>query len=139
MREWNKGDIITLPAKHVTLEMIRRYADAADDHNPLHLDPEFAKTTRYGGVIAHGMISMAFVLELLVRNFGKDWLESGTVEVSFMAPVRPGDFITEEAKVMKVTPVEGEEGKVRLRMQIVGMNAQQEKVSKGQAEVTVTR
>ncbi|MBQ9635111.1 MAG: MaoC family dehydratase, partial [Acidaminococcaceae bacterium] len=52
MKEINKGDVFTLPAKQVTQEMICNYADAAEDHNPLHVDPEFARTTRYGGTIA---------------------------------------------------------------------------------------
>jgi 3-hydroxybutyryl-CoA dehydratase len=137
MKEIDKGDLFSLPAKQVTQDMINHYADAAEDHNPLHVDPEFAKTTRYGGTIAHGMLSVAFIQELMVRTFGKDWLESGTIEASFMAPVRPGEAITTEAKVMKVTPVEGEETKARIRMQVLCLNAQNEKVIKGQTEVTV--
>ena len=138
MKEINKGDVFTLPAKNVTQEMINHYADAAEDHNPLHIDPEFAKTTRYGGTIAHGMLSVAFIQELMVRTFGKDWLESGNLEVSFMAPVRPGETIVTEAKVMKAVPVEGAEPKLQVRMQVLCLNAQNEKVIKGQTEVTVS-
>ena len=138
MKEINKGDVFTLPAKYVTQEMINHYADAAEDYNPLHVDGEFAKTTRYGGTIAHGMLSMAFIQELMVRTFGKDWLESGSIEVSFMAPVRPGEVITSEAKVTKVVPVECSEDKLLVRMQVVCLNGKQEKVIKGTTEVTVS-
>lgn len=138
MKEINKGDVFTLPAKCVTQEMINHYADAAEDNNPLHVNPEYAKTTRYGGTIAHGMLSMAFIQELMVRTFGKDWQESGFIEVSFMAPVRPGETITTEAKVMKAVLVEGEAPKLQVRMQVLCLNGKQEKVIKGATEVTVS-
>ena len=138
MQEINKGDVFTLPVKNVTQEMINCYADAAEDHNPLHVNLEFAKTTRYGGTIAHGMLSVAFIQELMIRTFGKDWMESGEIEVSFMAPVRPGEAITAEAKVMKVAPPGGAENKKRVRMQVFCFNEKQEKVIKGTTEVTVS-
>ena len=138
MKEFSKGDVFSLPAKQVTQDMINHYADAAEDHNPLHVDPEFAKTTRYGGTIAHGMLSMAFIQELMVRTFGREWLESGSIEVSFMAPVRPGEAITTEARVMRVAPSENEEAKTRIRMQVFCLNGKQEKVIKGTTEVTVS-
>ena len=118
MKEISKGDVFTLPAKNVTQEMINRYADAAEDHNPLQIDPEFAKTTRFGGTIAHGMLSVAFIQELMIHTFGRDWLTSGVIETSFMAPVYPGDTITTEAKVMKAVPVEGAENELQVRMQV---------------------
>lgn len=138
MKEINKGDVFTLPAKNVTQEMINHYADAAEDHNPLHIDPDFAKTTRFGGAIAHGMLSVAFIQELMVRTFGKDWLESGMIEVSFMAPVRPGDAITTEAKVMRAVPAKDADNKLHVRIQVLCLNGKQEKVIKGTTEVTVT-
>ena len=138
MKEINKGDVFTLPAKNVTQEMINRYADAAEDHNPLHIDPEFAKTTRYGGTIAHGMLSVAFIQELMVRTFGKDWLESGKIEVNFMAPVRPGEAITTEAKVMRAMPAKDAENTLQVRIQVLCFNGKQEKVIRGTTEVTVT-
>ena len=138
MKEISKGDVFSLPVKRVTQDMINRYADAAEDHNPLHVDPEFAKTTRYGGTIAHGMLSMAFIQELMVRTFGRDWLESGSIEVSFMAPVRPGEAITTEARVIKVAPAESDETKTLVRMQVLCLTGKQEKVIKGTTEVTVS-
>ena len=138
MKEISKGDVFVLPAKNVTQLMINHYADVAEDHNPLHVDLEFAKTTRFGGTIAHGMLSVAFIQELMVRTFGRDWLENGVIEVSFMAPVRPGEVITAEAKVTKVVPVEDSEDKILVRMQVVCLNGKQEKVIKGTTEVMVS-
>ena len=138
MKKISKGDVFSLPVKQVTQDMINRYADAAEDHNPLHVDTEFAKTTRYGGTIAHGMLSMAFIQELMVRTFGRDWLESGSIEVSFMAPVRPGEAITTEARVIKVAQAESDETKTLVRMQVLCLTGKQEKVIKGTTEVTVS-
>jgi len=134
----NKGDVFTLPPKNVTQEMINHYADAAEDHNPLHVDPEFARTTRFGGTIAHGMLSVAFIQELMVRTFGKDWLESGSIEVNFMSPVRPGETVFTEAKVMRTAPVKDAEEKLQVRMQVLCLNGKQEKVIRGTTEVKVT-
>ena len=139
MKDINKGDVFTLPAKQITQDMINRYADSAEDHNPLHIDPEFAKTTRYGGTIAHGMLSVAFIQELMVRTFGKDWLESGVIEAGFMAPVRPGETVITEAKVMRVAPVKDAEEKLQVRMQVLCLNGKQEKLVRGTTEVEVTR
>ena len=139
MKVINKGDVFTLPAKFVTQEMICRYADAAEDHNPLHVDPEFAKTTRYEGTIAHGMLGVAFIQELLVRTFGRDWLENGKIEVSFMAPVRPGDAVSAEAKIINVVPVEGDEHRKNIQIRMFCENSRQEKVIKGQAAVTISQ
>lgn len=123
MQKFVKGDTISLPAKKITQAMICEYADAADDHNPLHIDEKFAKTTRYGGTIAHGMLSMAFIQELMVRTFGVDYLTRGALEVSFMAPVHPGDMIETTGKV---TIADEKTGK--LVLQIVSQNQEGEKV-----------
>ena len=138
MKEISKGDVFILPAKNVTQAMINHYADAAEDHNPLHIDPEFAKTTRFGGTIAHGMLSVAFIQELMIRTFGRVWLENGVIEVSFVAPVRPGEVITTEAKVTKAVPAEGQGDKLQIRMQVVCLNGKKEKVIKGTTEVIVS-
>jgi len=47
-------------SREVTDELVRAFAEVSGDHNPIHLDDEFAKTTRFGRRIAHGMLSGAF-------------------------------------------------------------------------------
>ena len=45
----------------ITQEQLRRYADASGDYNPIHLDEQAAHNVGLDGVIAHGMLSMAFL------------------------------------------------------------------------------
>ena len=96
------GDPIRGLSRKITQETIRRYADASGDHNPLHVDPEFAATTRFGGPIAHGMLVLAYLSESLTEAFGKRWLESGCLKARFRGAARPGDTITVSGKVTGV-------------------------------------
>ena len=78
---------------HVTEEQLVAYAAASGDHNPLHLDDSFAAGTIYGRRIAHGMLILAFLSEMLTSNFGVSWITGGTLRVKFRAPVYPGDTV----------------------------------------------
>lgn len=73
-------------------EQVRAFADLVGDHNPVHLDPEFARTTRYGGCICHGMLVASYISGCLVEAFGQ-----GTVYVEqavrFRRPVPVGSKI----------------------------------------------
>ncbi len=95
------GDALPVVKKRVTQEQVRRYADASGDHNPLHLDAEFAATTAFKRPIAHGMLTLAFVMELLTQAFGRPFLEGGRLRVRFKGPVYPGDVVTAEGKVSR--------------------------------------
>lgn len=57
-------------------EQVRAFADLVGDHNPVHLDPEFARTTKYGGCICHGMLVASCISGCLVESLGQ-----GTVYV----------------------------------------------------------
>jgi len=85
--------------KHVTQEQIERYAQASGDFNPIHIDREFAATTSFGGTIAHGMLVLAFLSEMMTMAFQGEWLESGRLKVRFKAPVFPGDVVTTSGQV----------------------------------------
>ena len=78
----------------LTQAQISAYAAASGDHNPIHVDEAFAKTTQLGGTIAHGMLVLAFLSEMMTAAFGRAWLETGRLDVRFRAPARPGDTIT---------------------------------------------
>lgn len=86
----------TLPSivRHITQRQLIRYARASGDANPLHLDPDFAATTPYGRPIAHGMLVLAYLAEMLTVGLGEAWLTSGRLRVRFRAPVFPGDTVT---------------------------------------------
>ncbi len=91
----------------VTREMIRVYAEASFDFNPLHLDDAWMESaefggTRYGGVIAHGLMTYSFVTRMLtdvVYPLG-GWHER--CEMRFRAPVLPGDTVTTSGRVTNV-------------------------------------
>jgi 3-hydroxybutyryl-CoA dehydratase len=125
------GNELRATTKQLTQEQINRYADASGDHNPLHLDETFAKTTQFGGIIAHGMLVLAFVSEMLTASFGRDWLESGRLKIRFRAPARPGDTLTLSGHVTKVDGA-------RIVCEIECRNGSGEAVLDGSAEITLS-
>jgi 3-hydroxybutyryl-CoA dehydratase len=98
----------------LTQPMLNAYADASGDHNPIHIDEAFAKTTPMGGTIAHGMLVLSLLSEMMTAAFGASWLTSGTLEVRFRAPARPGDTVTARAK-----PQEPKNGRLRYAVECV--------------------
>jgi 3-hydroxybutyryl-CoA dehydratase len=90
----------------VTTERIKAYAEASGDFNPVHLDPEYAKTTQFGGVIAHGMLSMAFVADMMAANFPETWHAGGKMKLRFKAPVFPGETVTVFGEIQSVRETE---------------------------------
>jgi 3-hydroxybutyryl-CoA dehydratase len=85
--------------RQVTQADINRYADASGDYNPIHIDEAFAATTPLKGTIAHGMLVLAFISEMLARAFGEAWDEFGRLSVKFRSPTRPGDTLTVSGQV----------------------------------------
>jgi 3-hydroxybutyryl-CoA dehydratase len=87
--------------RSLTQAQVDAYANASDDHNPIHVDPEYARTTPFGGTIAHGMLVLALIGEMMFAAFGQNWLTSGKLKVRFKAPTRPGDTVTASAVLLK--------------------------------------
>ena len=80
------------------------YAAVSGDRNPLHLDAAFAATTMFGGIIAHGMLTLAFISEMMALEFGKAWLETGGLKVRFKGAARPGDRVETRGRITKEEP-----------------------------------
>jgi 3-hydroxybutyryl-CoA dehydratase len=80
--------------RQVTKEAIRLYAEASGDFNPIHVDDAFAAKTQFGGVIAHGMMMLAYASSLMAAEFGSKWNEYGIMRVRFKGPARPGDTLS---------------------------------------------
>ncbi|MBV9241742.1 MAG: MaoC family dehydratase, partial [Acidobacteria bacterium] len=72
------------------------------DHNPIHLDEEFARNTRFGQRIAHGMLSGAFISAVLGNEFRDRKIVYLGQTMRFTAPTFIGDTITTTATVTKI-------------------------------------
>lgn len=71
----------------VSYEMVKKFAEISGDWNPVHHDPEFAKTTVFRQQIAHGMISVAQfsgIFGMDLPGLGAIWMQQGA---TFLAPV----------------------------------------------------
>ncbi len=96
------GSALPTLVKTLAQEKIDRYAAVSGDGNPLHTDPQFAAATEFGGTIAHGMLLLAYISELMTAAFGERWLAGGRLKVRFRAPARPGDTVTASGQVLRV-------------------------------------
>lgn len=86
----------------VTDELIRAFAEVSGDYNPIHLDEDFAKNTRFGKRIAHGMLSGAFISAVLGNEFKDLKIIYLSQTMKFTAPVFIGDIVTTTATVTNI-------------------------------------
>jgi len=79
----------------ITQEQLRRYADASGDHNPIHLDEQAAHRVGLDSVIAHGMLSMAFLGQFVNQQIADiPGARIAELRVRFINMVRLGDTLT---------------------------------------------
>ncbi|HIF17449.1 MAG TPA: transcriptional regulator [Cycloclasticus sp.] len=96
------GDNLPELIQAVDQNMIDAYADASGDINPLHIDPEFAKTTFFGRTIAHGLLTLAFVSRVLSQWNWNGWAYGGELNVAFLGPVYPGDTVRVSGEIESI-------------------------------------
>ena len=120
--------------KHITQEKINLYAEASGDFNPIHIDESFAAQTPLGGTIAHGMLILAYVSQMMTAAFGQSWLVSGRLGVRFKAPARPGDTITVSGKIRGI---DRSRGQTELDCEVLCRNQKGETIIVGDAKVGV--
>jgi 3-hydroxybutyryl-CoA dehydratase len=126
-------------SRRVTQEGIRRYAEASGDYNPIHVDEEYARATPFGGTVAHGMLVLAYVSEMMAAAFGRDWLAGGRLKARFRAPARPGDTLTVRAEPRRARLPDGQARQHVLEYGIECSNQRGEALVLGTAEVVVGR
>jgi 3-hydroxybutyryl-CoA dehydratase len=91
-------------AKTVTDEDVQRLAEVTSDFNPLHLDEDYARKTRFGRRIAHGVFSGGLISAVLGNKLpgpGSIYLSQ---QIEFLAPVYIGDTITATVEVISWRP-----------------------------------
>lgn len=88
--------------KVVTDADIEMFAQISTDHNPVHLDDDYARDTIFQGRIAHGMLTAGLISAVI----GEQLPGHGTVymgqTLKFLAPVRPGDTVEAEVEVIGI-------------------------------------
>jgi 3-hydroxybutyryl-CoA dehydratase len=99
LTEIQEGRTLNPVVKHITQEKINLYAEASGDFNPIHVDEAFAANTPFGGTIAHGMLNLAYVSEMMTSAFGRSWVSGGKLRAKFKESARPGDTLTITGKI----------------------------------------
>lgn len=112
----------------ITAAHLQAYADASDDHNPIHLDESVARARGLPGVIAHGMLSAGLIGEWAVSAAGSDWRLT-RFQTRFKAMVLLGDDIT-------VSGARKDSAADSLVFEINATNQRGEVVTSGTAEFT---
>ena len=132
--ELQSGDILPEIVKHLNQEKVNRYAKAVDDFNPIHVDESFAAQTSFGGTIAHGMLILAYVSEMMTRVFGGNWLSAGKLAIRFKSPARSKDTVTITGKINSIVD---EGNALNFRCGIICHNQNHETIITGEASVKV--
>ncbi len=115
----------------VTEQDVIDFARVSGDHNPLHLDEAYAKTTQFGGRIAHGALTASYISAVIGNDLpgpGAVFLE---LNLKFVRPVRIGDTVTSTAEVSEMI-----ERGCRVRLTVKG-EAGGKTVMRGEATVMV--
>ena len=112
-----EGSDLPVVRRTVTRDGINSYRRASGDNNRIHFDDEFAASTRFGGVIAHGMLTLTLVSEMMTKAYGKDWLTSGKLRVRFRGAAYPNNIL-ESKGVVSRCEAEGDGAKITCAVEI---------------------
>jgi len=103
MSDLKVGQMIKNEFKGITRDLLKQYAKASGDTNPIHINEVVAKRAGLKGVIAHGLLSFGFITKLF-----EDFLEHGKygkiidIGVQMRGMVRCGDLLVTEATIEKI-------------------------------------
>lgn len=90
---------------------IHAFADVSTDHNPVHVDEDFAKASPFKGRIAHGMLLGAYISATLAGELPGQGAIYVSQSLNFKRAVRPGD---EATVVVTITDIDLKSGHVTL-------------------------
>lgn len=123
---------VKLTTEPVSRRTLALYAGASGDHNPIHIDIDFAKKAGLGDVIAHGMLVMAYMGRSVT-----DWVPQSAIRsfsTRFTAITRVGNAITCTGKVVEKMEQDGEK---RVRVEITAADQDGEVKGAGEAVVAL--
>jgi acyl dehydratase len=111
LRQAEGEELGTSEWHEVTQEAIDAFADVTGDHQWIHVDPERARETPFGGTIAHGYYTLSLVPRLNTQIFGLEGfafaLNYGLNKVRFPAPLPVGSRVRMHARLAALEEIAG--------------------------------
>lgn len=101
------GETLPVLARTVDQATIDAYARASGDFNPIHVDPAFAAKGPFGRTIAHGLMTLAYVAEMLNGWSRGAFDAAGAVDIAFVGPVFAGDRVEVNGTVEEIAVQDG--------------------------------
>ncbi|MDB9884149.1 MaoC/PaaZ C-terminal domain-containing protein [Candidatus Marinimicrobia bacterium] len=93
-------EIPSLNINPISRSMLALYAEASGDHNPIHIDINFAKKSGLSDVIAHGMLVMSFLAQAITNIFPQESIKK--FDSKFISMTNINDILTCEGKVIDI-------------------------------------
>jgi acyl dehydratase len=106
------GDELPALVKSISQRQIDCYSGARP--RSIHTDPEWARKKGFAAPLAQGMMSTAYVSEMMVAFLGEGFVQGGRMAVKFVKPVLVGDTLTVRGRVRAKLP---EDGRVRVEVE----------------------
>jgi 3-hydroxybutyryl-CoA dehydratase len=115
-----------------TPEDIQKYAEASGDMSPIHMDPAYARHTRFGAPIAHGILAAGSMMAACMGLAPEAVVIYVSQNIRYLAPVKPGDTVT---ATVKVTNVDTMRSRVTVEAKVT--NQERRDILEGEAELQV--
>jgi acyl dehydratase len=95
----------------ITQDRVNLFADATEDHQWIHVDPERAASGPFGGTIAHGLLTLSLLPHFMHQLYAVEniamAINYGYNKVRFITPVRVGAKVRARAEISKVDKLDG--------------------------------
>lgn len=141
LEDLTAGQCYRTTSATVELEQIQAFA-AQFDPQPFHLDPEAAKQTLFGELVASGWHTMGITMRLIVGSdvqLGWGFLGAGVENMDWPHPVRPGDTLRAENEVLDIKPSRSKPDRGIVRIRTTTYNQRDEPVLIVTAKVIVPK
>lgn len=141
LEDFEIGRTLTTRARTVGEGDVTLFAGLVGDHNPLHVDEEFARASGYGGRIAHGPLTLAMAIGLVSQLNLIDGTTTGLLglEWSFAAPVRLGTTVHARVTALDARPSRSRAGEGVLTLGIDVLDARGAKLQHGRMTLMMLR